>query len=415
MREHTELLERIRQYRNNRASGAEKTSENARKKILDTEVAEEVRELLAIANEALKAGIDLQGLVTDIASDKLGLLAPPEMDKDATSTFTEVGMYDPTSCACLRANNRYVTSFKQVNGLTYAAIPTAAHIERFLLEWPVYQRAFYARIEEAIGNPDKPEFDAGAEAEHIKAWIRDQFEKTAKPGTKAVIGISGGKDSTVCAKLLVDALGADRVIGVLMPDGVQPDIGDSKKVVDLLGIKAMTVNIRQVTDSLRAAIERAVDPLTGDLVDLELSEDAEINMPPRVRMATLYAIAQSVARKYGGRVCNTCNLSEDWIGYSTKYGDSAGDFAPLAEYTVTEVLAIGRYLGLPDELILKTPSDGLCGKSDEDKIGFRYAVLDEYIRTGICEDPEIRTRIDWMHVANLHKLQRIPSCARLVA
>ena len=415
MGEHSELLERIRKYRNDRASGDTGTAEDFRKKILDTEIAGELRELLAIANEALKTGIDLRGLVTDMESDRLGLLPPIDANKDKTTTLTAVGMYDPTSDACLRVNNRYVTSFKQRNGQTYAAIPTPDHIERFLIEWPVYQRAFYARIEAAVGNPGKPEFDAGAEAEHIKAWIRGQFEKTAKPGTKAVIGISGGKDSTVCAKLLVDALGADRVIGVLMPNGIQPDIEDSKKVVGLLGIKAMIVDIKQATDGLRTAIEQAVDPLTGDLVDLELSEDAEINMPPRVRMATLYAVAQSVAKKYGGRVCNTCNLSEDWIGYSTKYGDSAGDFAPLAEYTVTEVLAIGKYLGLPDELIFKTPSDGLCGKSDEDKIGFKYAVLDAYIRTGICEDPEIRKRIDWMHMANLHKLKRIPSCARLAA
>ena len=412
MSNHNKLLEEIHRYGEARMVRKKNYADEVQKKILETNVAREVGELLEIANEALRAGINLTGFVTDVNDCKLGLLPPLGLEKEPMYAVAYVGMNDIVTGACLCINNKQVIAVRPGRGPDHAEIPSVDHIERFLIEWPVYRRAFYNHIEKAVNNKT-PEFNAGIEAEHIKGWIRDQFNKTAKSGTKAVIGISGGKDSTVCAKLLVDALGADRVIGVLMPNGTQSDIEDSMRVVNLLGIKAITVNIKSATDGLRNAIAQATDPLIGEPLEIELSEDAEINMPPRVRMATLYAIAQSVSKKYGGRVCNTCNLSEDWIGYSTKYGDSAGDFAPLAEYTVTEVIAIGKALGLPDELILKTPSDGLCGKSDEDKIGFKYAVLDKYIRTGVCEDENVRVKIDWMHLMNLHKLQRIPSCARL--
>ncbi len=230
----------------------------------------------------------------------------------------------------------------------------------------------------------------------LTEWTRDYFEKNGR-GCKAVLGISGGKDSCITAALLVRALGKERVVGVLMPDGVQPDISDSEAVVEFLGIEHRVVNIGETVAALKKALEEAGS---------EVTKDTKINIPPRVRMTTLYAVAQGL--KEGGRVINTCNRSEDYIGYSTKFGDAAGDVSLLAGFTVEEVLQIGDYLGLPADLVHKTPSDGLSGMSDEDKIGFTYAVLDKYIATGICEDEEIRKKIDRMHVLNLHKLELMP-------
>lgn len=230
----------------------------------------------------------------------------------------------------------------------------------------------------------------------ITEWIKDYFEKNGK-GCKAVLGISGGKDSCITAALLARALGKERVVGVLMPDGVQPDISDSEAVVEFLGIEHKVVNIGETVAALKKALEEAGSAVT---------KDTKINIPPRVRMTTLYAVAQGL--ECGGRVINTCNKSEDYIGYSTKFGDASGDMSILAGFTVEEVLQIGEYLGLPEHLVHKTPSDGLSGMSDEDKIGFTYKVLDRYIATGECEDEEIRKKIDRMHVMNLHKLELMP-------
>ena len=182
-----------------------------------------------------------------------------------------------------------------------------------------------------------------------------------------------------------------------MPNGVQPDISDSEAVVEFLGIEHMVVNIGETVEALKKALEGA-----GSVV----SKDTTINIPPRVRMTTLYAVAQGL--ECGGRVINTCNKSEDYIGYSTKFGDAAGDMSILAGFTVEEVLQMGEYLGLPEHLVHKTPSDGLSGMSDEDKIGFTYKVLDRYIATGECVDADIKTKIDRMHVMNLHKLELMP-------
>lgn len=232
--------------------------------------------------------------------------------------------------------------------------------------------------------------------DEICEWVRDFFEKNGKT-CSAVLGISGGKDSCITAALLARALGKERVVGVMMPDGIQPDISDSQAVVDHLGIRYYTVNIGEAVKALKKSIEEAGGTIT---------KDVGINIPPRVRMTTLYAVAQGLEE--GGRVINTCNASEDYIGYSTKYGDAAGDMSILAGFTVEEVLQIGDYLGLPSNLVHKTPSDGLSGMSDEDKIGFTYAVLDKYIATGECEDDAIREKIDRMHRLNLHKITLMP-------
>lgn len=225
-------------------------------------------------------------------------------------------------------------------------------------------------------------------------WIRDFFEKNGK-GCNAVLGISGGKDSSVTAALCVRALGKDRVVGVLMPNGVQSDIDSAIKLVDHLGIRHYIINIKEAVDGVLGAMPK----------ELTVTDQSRINLPPRIRMATVYAVSQSL----NGRVANTCNLSEDWVGYSTRYGDSVGDFSPLSHLTVTEVKAIGHYLGLPRELVEKVPSDGLCGKTDEDNLGFTYAELDRYIRDGVIDDPEKKALIDKKHVQNLFKLELMPS------
>lgn len=239
------------------------------------------------------------------------------------------------------------------------------------------------------------EFNAKEMKERVVEWIRDFFEKNGK-GCNAVIGISGGKDSSVVAALCVEALGKDRVIGVLMPCGQQSDINYSELLVSHLGIKSYTINIE-------TAVNGIIDQLTQ--AGVEILQQTRFNLPARIRMSTVYAVSQS----NNGRVANTCNLSEDWVGYSTRYGDAAGDFSPLSHLTVTEVKAIGYELGLPNELIEKPPIDGLCGKTDEDNLGFTYAVLDEYIRYNKLPDEETKKKIDDMHAKNLFKLELMPS------
>lgn len=235
-------------------------------------------------------------------------------------------------------------------------------------------------------------FDAKKTKDECVQWIRDFFEQNGK-GCNAVVGISGGKDSSIVAALCVEALGKDRVIGVLMPCGEQKDIDMAKLLVEHLGIKHYIVNIKD-----------AVDGVTNS-IPFELSEQSRFNLPARVRMTTLYAVSQS----NNGRVANTCNMSEDWVGYSTRYGDSIGDFSPCSNITVQEMKEIGRLLGLPAVLVDKTPIDGLCGKTDEDNLGFTYAELDKYIREGIIDDEEKKANIDRRHKANLFKLEVMPA------
>ena len=225
-------------------------------------------------------------------------------------------------------------------------------------------------------------------------WIQDWFEANGK-GCNAVIGISGGKDSSVVAALCAKALGKDRVIGVLMPNGKQSDIHDSEELVAYLGIPYYVCNVKKAVDGVLESLQES---------GVEASRQTIVNLPPRIRMSTLYALSQSM----NGRVANTCNLSEDWVGYSTRYGDAAGDFSPLGKLTVQEVKAVGKYLGLPLHLVDKVPSDGLTDRTDEDNLGFTYAVLDKYIRTGVCEDEQTKARIDRLHTLNEFKLKPIP-------
>ena len=237
-------------------------------------------------------------------------------------------------------------------------------------------------------------FDAIKIKNECVNWIREFFEANGKD-CNAVVGISGGKDSSVAAALCVEALGRDRVVGVLMPKGEQFDIDMAYMLVNHLGIKHYEINIKDAVEGVLRAMPR----------DLDVSVQSNVNLPPRVRMSILYFVSQSL----NGRVVNTCNLSEDWVGYSTRYGDAAGDFSPMANLTVTEVKEIGRVLGLPDELVDKVPIDGLCGKTDEENLGFTYAELDRYIRTGEIDDIAKKELIDNKHKWNLFKLQLMPT------
>ncbi len=237
-------------------------------------------------------------------------------------------------------------------------------------------------------------FDAVKIKNECVAWIKDFFENNGR-GCNAIIGISGGKDSSVAAALCVEALGAERVIGVLMPQGEQHDIDMAYKLVNHLGIKHYEINVKNAVEGVLGAMPK----------DLEISVQSRVNLPPRIRMSILYAVGQSL----NGRVVNTCNLSEDWVGYSTRYGDAAGDFSPMANLTVTEVKEIGRVLALPADLVDKVPIDGLCGKTDEENLGFTYAELDIYIRTGKIDDPDKKVLIDRKHKMNLFKLQLMPA------
>lgn len=235
-------------------------------------------------------------------------------------------------------------------------------------------------------------FNAEKTKNECVEWIKKFFEENG-PDCNAVVGISGGKDSSIVAALCVEALGKDRVIGVLMPNGEQHDIDMAKLLVNHLGIKHYVINIKDAFDGAVKSIP------------FELSKQSRENLAPRIRMATLYAVSQS----HNGRVANTCNLSEDWVGYATRYGDAAGDFSPCSNLTVQEMKQIGRLLGLPDVLVDKVPIDGLCGKTDEENLGFTYAELDKYIREGIIEDEEKKKNIDRRHKMNLFKLQLMPS------
>ena len=238
-------------------------------------------------------------------------------------------------------------------------------------------------------------FDAEKVKNDIVQWIREWFEDNG-PDCKAVIGISGGKDSSIVAALCAEALGPDRVLGVMMPNGEQHDIDVARALIDHLGIEGIELNIKGAFDAVEAEINEKFG---------ELSAQSRTNLPPRIRMTMLYAMSQCV----NGRVANTCNLSEDWVGYNTRYGDSAGDFSPLSRLTVQEVKQIGRVMGLPSMFVDKVPIDGLQSKTDEDNLGFTYAVLDRYIREGVCEDDEIREKIDYKHRTNLFKLLPMPT------
>jgi NAD+ synthase len=248
--------------------------------------------------------------------------------------------------------------------------------------------------------------DLVKETEHVINWIKDYFVNNGNKNTKAIIGISGGKDSTVAAALCVKALGADRVLGVLMPQGEQKDIDDARRVCEILNITSIEINIENTCAELYQALDKGIYKDINETV--VYNKAVTTNLPARIRMTTLYA----VAAECGGRVCNTCNYSENYIGYSTKYGDHAGDFAPLHQYTVSEVIEIGKILDLPHELLYKAPADGLTGSTDEDNLGFTYKTLDKYLLEDVVPDFDTYRNIMERYQRNKHKLIYMPICTR---
>ena len=255
---------------------------------------------------------------------------------------------------------------------------------------------------------DEPVVTVEEEIEHIVDWIKEYFVKNG-PNSKAIIGISGGKDSTIAAALCVKTLGPDRVIGILIPQGKQEDIEDARRVCKILGIHSYEINIGSTCNALYSAIDTGYDYDHN----IEKNKAVSTNLPSRIRMTVLYAMAAEL----GGRVCNTCNRSENYVGYSTKYGDHAGDFSPLGNYTVRELLAIGEVLhqemNIPNELIYKAPSDGMCGTTDEENLGFTYEVLDTYLLDGIIPEYETFKLIEQAHERNKHKNCYMPICRNL--
>ena len=237
------------------------------------------------------------------------------------------------------------------------------------------------------------EFNAREQVNGLIEWMRQMMHNCG--GKTAVVGISGGKDSSVVAALCVEAYGRENVYGVLMPNGVQPDIDYSRDLVEFLHLHHSTINIHDAVEGVLSQMEQ---------VGLSASRTTKVNLPSRIRMTTLYAVAQTLP---GGIVINTSNLSEDWVGYCTIYGDSAGAFSPLGMYTTEEVVAMGRELGLPEKFVVKPPSDGLTGLTDEDNLGFTYHAVNEYIRKGIC-DPETKEKIDHKHRISRFKFETIP-------
>lgn len=224
-------------------------------------------------------------------------------------------------------------------------------------------------------------------------WVRQAMKESG--GTKAIIGVSGGKDSSVTAALMTKALGKENVVGISLPNGHQYDIDYAEDLVEFLGIEYHVINIEKMV----LAAEEGVRSIA------ELSKDTHINIPPRVRMTVLYGLSQSIP---GARVINTSNLSEDWVGYATIYGDTAGAFSPLGCFTTDEVIEIGRQLGVPEKYLVKVPEDGLTGLSDEEKLGFTYDELNRYIRTGEIENEETKKVIDRMHQLSRFKFEVLP-------
>ena len=248
------------------------------------------------------------------------------------------------------------------------------------------------------------EFNVEKVTEGAINWIREWFDQNGK-GRNCFVAVSGGKDSTICAALCVKALGADRVIGVMMPCGVQKDISDSIRVCEYLGIKNYTINIEGAVNATLKQMEDA---------GIEISNQTVVNLPPRIRMSTLYAVSQS----HNGRVSNNCNLSEDICGFSTRFGDSVGDFSPLSNLTTVEIVQIGDYLGLPYDLVHKVPMDGLNMNendeyiTDEDIMGVKYSDIHLYARYPhkLMElNPDVYEAIRQKEIKNAFKLKPMPA------
>ena len=240
-----------------------------------------------------------------------------------------------------------------------------------MFEYKIHNKPYYENLEKQL-------------IEKVRKWFANKDPKSV-----AILGVSGGKDSTVCLALLVRALGPKRIIPVLIPNDFQADIDDSHDICwEVAAIeKPWVVNIGPMYEYLCNFIVQKSKAVS-------LSPVLETNTPARLRMTTLYAVAAQM----GGYVCNTGNKSEAYVGYCTKWGDAVGDFAIIGDLTCTEVTELGVAMGIPERFMLKKPSDGMSGKTDEEKLGFTYAQLDEYLINGKANVPaDVVERIERMH------------------
>ncbi len=246
-------------------------------------------------------------------------------------------------------------------------------------------------------------FNAAEARDNLIAAIREIAEKQGF--TKVIIGISGGKDSTVAAALCARALGKENVYGVMMPDGVQKDISDSQRVCQVLGINQRTVNIGPMHEALRAVTDQLTCTAQEGEFTVAYHRESDLNVGPRLRMTTLRYMAQAL----NARLVGTGNLSEITVGYCTKDGDTSSDFSLLGALTSVEVVQVGLTMDeLPRELVVKTPSDGLSGKSDEERLGVTYQDIHAYIRFGTSGNEAVDARIARLERAGMHKRSRPP-------
>lgn len=232
----------------------------------------------------------------------------------------------------------------------------------------------------------------------VVEWVREYLNSFGG-NTAAVIGISGGKDSTIAAKICVEAVGANRVICVRMPQGNQHDLRTARAVCDYLGTKSYEIDIKYLYETLTNTL------IFTTALPVDKAPVYTSNTPARLRMTILYGIAAALG---DARVVNTCNKSEDYVGYATKFGDAAGDFSPLSDLTVSEVKQIGKELKVPEEFVEKVPEDGLSGKTDEENLGFTYSELDNYLLFGVEPGEQTLKNIEDRHIKNLHKLEPMP-------
>ncbi len=241
------------------------------------------------------------------------------------------------------------------------------------------------------------------DAEKVRDKLIEEIRNTGFK--KVILGISGGKDSSVAAALCARALGPENVYGIMLPDGVQKDLSDSQRICEALKINARTVNIGPIHTALNA---QSINDTTRDDIfpdgtnESKMEHESDINVGPRLRMTVLRYLGQSI----GALVCGTGNLSESVVGYCTKDGDTSCDFNPLGALTSIEVVEVGKTMEeLPRELVEKTPSDGLSGMSDEEKLGIKYTDIHKYIRLGTSGNEEIDKKITEKYNASFHKRQ----------
>ena len=241
-------------------------------------------------------------------------------------------------------------------------------------------------------------FDAKLETERVIEFIRDYYKKNNLGGV--ILGISGGKDSGVVAGLFTKALGPENVIGVTLPcHSKEEDAIDAKLVSDYYGFELINFDITSTFDSFKDELKNL-----GEFDELE-TKNSDINLKPRLRMSTLYYLAALYSALKGKPylVVGTSNKCELYVGYFTKGGDSVHDISLIADYTVEEVIKIGKYVKVPEKVLYKKPNDGLSNQTDEDKLGVKYSEIADYMEDKNSVSEEVAKKILKLHNSSRHK------------